>query len=366
MVQVSLWKSPYLGNFMTGQLALAHEVRERLGLATHMVLAEGSETHPWLAALDDAGVTWSVLPAGSRRLRTAALEATAREHRAVLLHSHFTAADLEAASAARRVGGRCVWQLHTGFEGYRWRQRAKDLVKVRLVARRRVDRVIAVAPWIERLALRRGVPADRLVLIPNAISLARFESLPDREQARARLGLPAGAWVALGLAWWPEVKGADLMLEAAARLAAADSSFVLLLVGEDPLREFVAKAIGDPPPWLALSGFVEDPTWLYAAADAFVSASRHEGQSYAIGEAIASGLPVIMSDIEGSAIYRDAPGLRAFEPGDAAALLDVLEAAVNDPLATGRAEEIRAWARAHLAIEPWCERMVALYRDVLA
>ncbi len=366
IVQVTLWNSPYMGNFLTSQLRLAAAVREELGLSTHLVLGADAGSLPWLSELDAAGVGWSLLPAHRRAFR-GHLEAVLHDGSGALVHSHFTLGDLAAASAARALRIPCVWHLHTGFVGYPPYQRAKDLLKMRLIARRDVARAVAVSPWIAALAERRGMPRERILTLPNAIVLERFATLPDRTAARARFALPEDVPVVLGLAWWPEVKGADVMLDALRTLAGPPPRAVGLLVGEDRLREFVERREGGVPPWLRRSPFVSDPAWLYAAADVFVSASRHEGQPYSLGEALACGLPSVMSEIDGTAVYRGAPGLRTFPSEDAGALAETLSALLGEP-ADARAamgEANRAWADEHLAIEPWCERMVRLYWELL-
>ncbi|MDX6728930.1 MAG: hypothetical protein QOK49_3735, partial [Baekduia sp.] len=202
VVQVTLWNSPYQGNFLASQLALAAVLERERGVRTHLVLAPGGEEQDWIADLDDAGVGWSVLPAGGRAAR-AHLDGVVATERGALLHTHFTAADLVGAAAAVGAGIPCVWHMHTGFLGYPAKQRLKDLWKVRVVGRRDVARVIAVGPWLADLARRRGMPAAKVVTIPNALVLERFADLPSRSEARERLGLAPDAFVVLGLCWWP-------------------------------------------------------------------------------------------------------------------------------------------------------------------
>jgi glycosyltransferase involved in cell wall biosynthesis len=369
VVHVTYWNSSYLGSFMASELALAAMVRERFGLETHLVLGPGGGDQPWTADLDAAGVTWSVVPERRRELR-AHLDALLRERRGRLIHTHFTAGDLAGAGAARAAGVPCVWHVHTGFLGYPLRQRLKDLWKVRVVGRRGVARVIVLGPGLAELLRRRGVPADRVVTLPNAIAEARFGPLPPRDEARRRLGLAPDATVALALGWWPEVKGVDLMLDALGELAARDGAAPVtgLLVGEDAMRAFIDERLGpDHPAWLAQSGFVSDPAWLYAAADLFVSASRHEGQSYAIGEALACGLPVVLSDIPGTRLYEEAAGTVTFPSGDVAALAAAITRVAGEPAAAHAAarEANRAWAREHLSLARWCEGVCDVYAPLL-
>ena len=366
IVQATLWNSPYLGNVMSSELELAKVVRTRLGLGTHFVLAEGAAEQPWTADLEAAGTTWSVLPArgGWRTHMKQVIEA----HNAAVVHTHFTTVDLAAAHTARAAGIPCVWHVRTGFNGYPPRQRIKDLLKMRLVARRDVARIVTVSPWLSELMQRRGVRPEQLETIPNAIVFERFADMPSAITARERFGLDADADVVLGLAWWPDIKGADLLLDALERIADRHPSMQALLVGEELMRAFLEERYGEQlPPWLRVSGFVDDAAWLYAAADVFVSASRHEGQSSAIGEAIGCGLGVAMSDIPGTAGWGAAPHLRIFPSEDVAALALTLDELLSLPAESRavEAEESRHWAHGTVGIDSWSARLCDLYESLM-
>jgi glycosyltransferase involved in cell wall biosynthesis len=366
IVQVTLWNSPYLGNFMSSELALAGAVRTRLGLGTHFVLAHGAEGQPWLADLDAAGVTWSIL-SPRRRAWRAHLDAVMSERAAALVHTHFTLADLPAARAAAAIGMPCVWHVRTGFTGYPLRQRARDLLKMRIAARRRVARIITVSPWLAEFVAARGAPRERIEMVPNAIVAERFADPPDRAAARERFGLDADADVVLCMGWWPEVKGVDVLLDALAMIADRHPAMRLLLVGEEQMQSFLAERLPVRPSWLRTSSFVSDSAWLFAAADIFVSASRHEGQSSAIGEALACGLPVVMSDIPGTAMWGDAPHILKFPSEDAVALGSRLEQLFGDSVERRAAAGARDrdWVLKNFAVDAWDERICAIYEDLL-
>jgi glycosyltransferase involved in cell wall biosynthesis len=366
IVQVTLWNSPYLGNVMTSQLSLAAVTRARLGLGTHFVLAHGAADQPWLADLEAAGTTWSVL-SPERRAWRAHLHQVVRESPTALVHTHFTAADLQSAAAAAAVGAPCIWHIGTGFTGYSPRQRVKDLVKMRIVARRHVARIVAVSPWLGELARRRGAPADRIEVLPNAIVVDRFAHLPERAAARERFGLDPDADVVLGLGWWPEVKGVDVLLDALEAVAARHPRMQALLVGEEWMEAFLAERSPQPPAWLRTSRFVSDSAWLFAAADVFVSASRHEGQSSAIGEALACGLPVVMSDIPGTAGWGGAPQLATFESGNVGELASRIDRFLSDEpaLRVAAGEQNPRWVRGHAGIDAWCARLCDVYASLI-
>ncbi len=366
VIQVTLWNSAYLGNVMLSQLALARSVRERFGLGTHFVLAPGAEGKPWLAQLEREGTTWSIMPERRRAWR-AHLDSVIAEHGGVLVHTHFTAADLVGAWAAASAGVPCVWHVRTGFTGYPLRQRAKDLVKLRLISRRWVSRVIAVSDWLAETVRLRGVSAAAIETVPDAIALERFADMPSSRAARDRLGLPEQAQVVLCLGWWPEVKGVDVFVEAMEQVVQRHRNALALVIGEQQLRVFLAELLPSAPDWLRVAGFVEDAAWLYAATDVFVSASRHEGQSSASGEALACALPVVMSDIPGTAGWAAAPAAFSFPSEDVPALAARLDELLSQPREQriAAAQKNREWLQEHFAIEVWCKRMCAVYEPLL-
>jgi glycosyltransferase involved in cell wall biosynthesis len=202
-------------------------------------------------------------------------------------------------------------------------------------------------------------------VVLNGIDVRRFapDRLPEREAARKALGLEPAARVVLGFGWAPYVKGIDVVARAAASLAAHGEPLAVVLVGGHELRAELHRHAGEPlPPWLRVVGPFDDPGALFAAADVFVSASRTEGFSYAIGEAMAAGLPVVSSAIPGPAAYFGAEGVRTYPAEDPAALAAVL----GELLAPGARESLGPPNRAYVAARLGLERHVDAIVEVFA
>ena len=199
------------------------------------------------------------------------------------------------------------------------------------------------------------------------MDVERYAELPDRAEARKRFGLDPNAQVIVLLGWWPEIKGVDVLLDALKPIVERRPEVQALLVGEQQMRSFLDERLPEQPPWMRLSGFVSDPAWLYAAADIFVSASRAEGQSGAVGEALASRMSVVISDIAGNAVRGTAPNVLDFPSEDAGALAERLEQLLDTPAAERSAKglENRDWLRGHLGMDAWSAQVLAVYRALL-
>lgn len=153
---------------------------------------------------------------------------------------------------------------------------------------------------------QQGIPADRHFLVPAAIDNRFFRdgaSKARREEPNLRreLGIEADAPVILFVARLLDVKQPELLLTAYARIAgAADlGSPYLVFVGDGPLREVLAaEAARLGLTRVRLPGF-EGQTRLpayYAMADFLVLPSQYETWGFVVNEAMACGLPVIVSD----------------------------------------------------------------------
>ncbi len=202
-----------------------------------------------------------------------------------------------------------------------------------------------------------GYPRRHMVVVPNGFDTARFAPDPAAgAAARAELGIPAQAPVIGLCARLDPMKDHAGFLAAAARLAAqrADTHFLLLGLGVEPGAPGL-EAAGDPP--LAgrchLLGRRPDPQRWYNAMDLHVSASAFgEGLSNAVGEAMACGLPGVVTAVGDSAALLGGAG-RVVPPREpaalAAALAELLALPAGERAGLGRAARERIEAEYSLA-----------------
>lgn len=364
VLEVCSYHGPYPGAFIPTIIAVGEGVREHLGLEYHCVFPSVMRHRPWVHSLEEAGIGITFLDSRSRTGSLRQLAHVAHSRRAALIRSHFSRWDVEAGLTARRAGAASVWHVHSGRFARELTPvlRLRDGVKVRVLGRL-CDRVITVSDELHRVAAARGFPERKIQTVPNGIDVRRFEHLPGRAEARAGLGLGAAAPVVVGFAWSPHTKGADVLV-AAARPLAASGKLILLLVGEE---ETLAPIIGSPPPaWVRIVEPRDDVETLYAAADVFVSASREEGFPYAIGEAMAAGLPVVSSDIPGPSAYFSAPGISTFPSEDAAALEAALRTVIDLNDREGLGAGNRAFVRDTLSLPAHVDRILTVFEELVS
>ncbi|MBO0684838.1 MAG: glycosyltransferase, partial [Candidatus Dormibacteraeota bacterium] len=186
--------------------------------------------------------------------------------------------------------------------------------------------------------------------------LSRFGPLPPEDRAELRrslLGEDAdGLTVSCTVARLSAQKGLEVLIEAAAlvRDRPALPPVRFLVVGEGELRQELEQRVEE----LALDRTVllvgsrppDEVARLLAAADLFVLPSRYEGMSIAVMEAMASGLPVIATEVSGTAeLIPDADHGRVVPVGDPQRLAAAIEELLIDPELRRRIGE-RALARA--------------------
>jgi len=195
--------------------------------------------------------------------------------------------------------------------------------------------------------------------------------LPDsvqRKLVRTQLGIPDGVPLVGQVVRFHPMKGHHRLLEAAATLARRHPGLRLLLVGRDlsPDRPELVAAI-----WknglegnVILAGERSDIPRLMAGLDVAVSASEWcEGFPNVLGEAMASGLPCVATDVGDSAeVIEDCR--RLVPAGDAAALANSIDElrAMSEEQRYELGLRARARIRRLYSLESLADRYVALYR----
>lgn len=321
----------------------------RRGHAVRVASAGGFRV-PELTA---AGVPHQQVPLATRGLvdltrSVRGLRAAARTACPDLVHAH----NVKAALVARLAVGRrapVLTTLHGVPES--------ELGAAVRILRHTSDHVAAVSPHVATQLVDRGLSAERVSVVENSITpLPRH----PRSQARARLGLPEKATVALCLARLAPQKRHDLLLRAWATLPGEP---ILLLAGDGPTRPQVERDIAR----LGLAGRVQvlgartDPDWLLAAADLSVLATDWEGMPISMLEAMAAGVPVLVSEV-GGVIETLGDAVRLVEPGRVAPLAEGLDRLLSDAdLREALGRRGQAFVRQHYAPERMLSAYAALY-----
>lgn len=242
-----------------------------------------------------------------------------RRRPADLLHTHNVRATA-AASLAQRAAGRRA-PLVTTVHGLA----PADYPRAARLLRGCADVVVAVSDDVADRLRDGGLPADRLRVVENAAPALR---LPGRAAARAALGLPEEAPVAVSVARLVAPKRHDLLVDAWARLphrstgagaGAGVGAPLLLLAGDgagraDLERRIEAAGVSDR---VRLLGDRRDVDRLLAAADLLVLASDREGLPMSVLEAMTAGVPVAASAVGGLTSLAGAVELVAEPTADA-------------------------------------------------
>jgi glycosyltransferase involved in cell wall biosynthesis len=144
-------------------------------------------------------------------------------------------------------------------------------------------------------------------------------------------GTPPAAPVVVCVGRLCRQKGQDVLLSAWDAVTARVPGARLVLVGDGPAAGALRAAA---PPSVVLAGAVADVRPWYRAADLVVLPSRWEGMALAPLEAMASGRPVLLADVDGA---RESlpPGQDAHclvPPGDAEALAGALVRLLQRPI----------------------------------
>jgi glycosyltransferase involved in cell wall biosynthesis len=193
-----------------------------------------------------------------------------------------------------------------------------------------------------------GVPQNRLVTCPHFVDNTYFGERADalrprRGEIRSRWAIPEQAFCFL-FAGKLQPKKRPLDLLEALRLLVAEPqapTVHLLLVGTGPLEEACRAMATQHSLPVSFAGFLnqsEMPS-AYVAADTLVLPSDHgETWGLVVNEAMACGLPAIVSDLVGCAedLVQDGRTGMVTPVGDARALAAALGRMAADPAAAGR------------------------------
>ncbi|HWM87462.1 MAG TPA: glycosyltransferase [Kofleriaceae bacterium] len=231
------------------------------------------------------------------------------------------------ASAGRLLcrRARLLWNIrHSIYSLADEKLQTRQVIRMGARLSRSPDRIIYCARVSAAQHARLGYRAARSVVIPNGFDVSRFApSAEARSELRLSLGIPAGARVVGNVGRYHPLKDHDNFLRAAALVAARDpgAHFVMVGRGLEPGNQTVTAAIGR----LGLHGRAhllgerDDVPRLMPGFDLYCLASIAEGFPNVLGEAMASGVPCVTTEVGAAGEIVDGIG-EAVPPRDPQAL----------------------------------------------
>ena len=213
------------------------------------------------------------------------------------------------------------------------------------------------------------IPTSRARVVPNGIDASHFATPSGGAALRSELGIPAQAQVVGTVGLLNDAKGHDVLLEAAARR----EGLHVLLVGhgelEGSLRE-LAQRLGIEHR-VHFAGWRDNLGSAHDAMDIFALPSRWEGLSYAMLEALAAGLPVVSTAVNGSRevlVPENGPACGLVVPcGDVSALAEALGRVLDDEsLATALSRAGPVCVSERYSLDAMVDGTLEVYREVVA
>jgi glycosyltransferase involved in cell wall biosynthesis len=230
----------------------------------------------------------------------------------------------------------------------------------------RVDGVIVVSEDTKASFDAIAGHSDKVVVVCNAVDVDRYPVEVDRGALRRELGIEPGRQVITSVGTFKRQKGHRYLIEAMADLAPDLPDLHLLLVGDGELRPAIeadvrARGLDDRVSFL---GTRRDVDRILAVSDVFVLASLWEGLPLALVEAMASGLPVVATEVSGTReVVVDGTSGLLVPPEDPGSLASAIRRVEADPdAAASLASEGRARVTAMFTAEAQAERLAALFR----
>jgi glycosyltransferase involved in cell wall biosynthesis len=240
--------------------------------------------------------------------------------------------------AARWAGAPIV--IHT-VHGWGHHDRQHPLVRRSYITLEKLslpmtDRLIAVSPLNTAKGIKDGIgQPENYNMIRSGIELDRFGcSQVPRDQTRSSLGIPANAIIVGSVTRLSPQKAPLDFVRAASRIAESMPEAYFVMVGDGPLRpqvEALAAELGLADR-LILTGLRRDVPELMAAFDIFVLSSLWEGLPRVLPQAMATGLPVVATAIDGNAeIVVDGVNGRLTPPNEPLALAQAVVELLRQP-----------------------------------
>ena len=290
-----------------------------------------------------------------------------RETDAKLLHTHDWRSDVVGYYAAKKTGIPIMTTIYVWFNSP---LHICIKEKIDSLFIRHFDLVTAVCEATRKQTVARGVAEEKTKVLLSGISEKRRPNEVDRNTIRSHFGIsPDDIAFVFVARLYPE-KAHVCLINAFRTAQDKKSNLKLLLLGNGPLKSEIkmqAKRLGLSKS-VIIPGFVDNVPEVLKSMDCLIHASLAEGIPLAVYEGMLSGLPVVGSDVDGTAevVIPDKTGW-IVPPNDSSQLANaIIEAAERDDLRKLYGKQAKELILTHYNIDIAVEKLLSTYERLIA
>ena len=273
-------------------------------------------------------------------------------------------ANVLGAWSARRAGSpRIVSGIRVAERERQWHNGAM------LLADRWIDRHVCVSCDVASFSHAKGLPGEKLVVIPNGIDLERIDHVMPAD-VRTLVPIRGGEQPPKLLSFVGRLekqKGIDWLVDRAPSFLNQLPEHHLLIVGDGELRARLERTahIGEAADRVHFWGWQPNVPAIIKASDALLVPSRWEGMSNVVLEAMACRRPVVAMAVEGMReLLGENDPVQAVPRSEEEFAAACVQLAANPLLQSTLGEQNRARAEQFFQVETMVARYAALYEEL--
>jgi len=298
-----------------------------------------------------------------------------------VVHVHFPFATSILATIDKKLRNKMIYTAHIGEEGKRLKLSSDVPLLLRLFSpdlylMKQVKKTVVLNESLKAKLIEKGIDEEKLVVVPNGINVNDFGNFGKDvvNRIKEKYGIVGKITIMFAGSITPR-KGVDYLVRAAEIILRNGYEDILfLLVGSFKYNEKFANKIvryvrsRGLEENVKFTGFVpyEDLKVLYQACDVFVLPSFEEGHGIVLTEAMASGKPLIGSNVGGiPAQIRDGWNGFLIEPGNEKQLAEKIKYLIDNPEERERmAENSKKLAKEEFDWKKIAEKYLKVYEEV--
>ncbi len=351
---VASYFGPYNGNFISSLIAL-HDEMSKHGHEMCYVFPKEADNFEWMHFLREKTNSIYCIPYHGLRINDIIkLKEIFKKENVDLIYSRMCGWDFAAHFAAPLTP--IVWHMDMCVNLDTLSKRIKNWIKFHILSFGKTYHLAvsnAVAEIINSLK-----PVNPCVGIPNALE---FDRLPKNFVDTCKK-IP---YKILVFGWAPIVKGLDTVLNACEILNKDYNIIELIVSSQEKTYKYIDERYKEKSPtWLKLLPPTNQIADVYNQVDIMISASRSEGFSYCLAEAIYCGLPVVYSDISGTSWAREFQNTHRFKVADVDDLCRAIIECIKIGITHDEQQNNRDLLEKNYSMNNWATKIVGFLESI--